>query len=131
MIIKRLIIVLIIGGVFIMSISSIFNYFCIEPTEGVGISKNEIKITNDKIEIKSGMTIANSSKYVKGYKYYIKGDALFIKVYTSLIIVPGPTKLGYINLTINEDTSGIKYIYIQGRNRADTELIWERSNHLN
>ncbi len=123
---KRLIVVLIVGGIFIISANLRFNYFCIESTDGVAIFKNEIEITNDKIEIKDGM-LANSSRYVKGYKYYIKGDALYIKVYTSLIIKPGPTKLGHINLTINEDTSGINYVYLQGRNRADTELIWERS----
>lgn len=123
--IKRLIIILIIGGVLVMSICLLFGYFNIEPTHGLGIGKNDIKLTNDKVEIQ-GMLL-NSSKYVIDYKYNIKGDALYLSIYTSYIIIPDATKLGDINFTIEMDTSTINNIYLQGRNDADTKLIWERN----
>ena len=123
---KRLIIILFIVGISIMIVYLLlFSYFSIVSTSEIGIYENDIKLTNNKVEIQ-GM-ILNSSKYFKGYRYYVKGDKLFVRVYTSYIIKPDSTKLGYISIDIKYDTSTINYIYLQGRNKADTKLIWERN----
>ncbi len=122
---KKLIIILIVGVVFVLSICFLVNCFNIQPTDGVLAGKNDIKLTNDKAEIQVGLS--NSSMYIIDHKYYIEGDTIYIRIYTSLVVKPGPTKLGDRNISIEMDTSTINKIYLIGCNKTDTKLVWERN----
>lgn len=122
--VKRLIIILVAGVALVISIALLSDFFSAEPTESWGVFNDDVNITDDKVEIQA--SILNSSKYIKDYRYDIKGDALYVWVYTAPIFKLGPDKLGQMNIKIEMDTLAINKIYIRGWSYKDAELIWER-----
>lgn len=68
--VKRLIIILVTGVALVISIGLLSGFLSAEPMESWVVFKDDVNITDDKVEIQA--SLLNSSKYIKNYRYNIK-----------------------------------------------------------
>ncbi|MEI7027791.1 hypothetical protein [Paenibacillus sp. y28] len=71
-----------------------------------------------------GTTTSSAAGY-SGYTYRIEDHQLFIQIkYTRTVSLFHPT--GDFNISIRDQLASIRQVYVQGKDTADTKLIWEK-----
>lgn len=112
-------------GIAITLVVSVFGYlYFIEGTyaETITIGVQEIEVFEESVMLKGGTS--NSATGFSKYTYYIEDENLYIKLKYSVVSKVNPT--GNYKITIYEPTNDIYKIYMQGRDKNDNRLIWEK-----
>jgi hypothetical protein len=83
---------------------------------------HKINVSDDSIKLVGGTT--SSATGLKGFKYRIEDDKLYVKLRYGLAYRDGI--YGDFDIAINKNTENINYIYLEGRAKDDRKLIWEK-----
>ncbi|WP_216827418.1 hypothetical protein [Alkalihalobacterium elongatum] len=100
-----------------------FYYFIVGEyvtSEAIGIQ--EINVLEDSIILK-GFTVSSAAGF-SNYSYEINNDKLYIRLRYSIVSPINP--VGDFSIIIRKPTKDIHSILIQGKDKEDLRLIWEK-----
>ncbi|WP_078553827.1 hypothetical protein [Bacillus alkalicellulosilyticus] len=83
---------------------------------------NEVTVSDENILI-DGATISSGNGFSK-HSYFIEDGNLYVKLKYSIVSRFNPG--GDFKVFISESTEDIAKIYIQGLEKDDNELVWEK-----
>lgn len=94
------------------------------------VTHNELNVAIRSIDVSDhelnvvGSSV-NSANGYSGYDYEIEGDTLYLQLnYTTLVSSKTPS--GDFDITINDNFTNIKRVYIEGEKQGYLLLVWER-----
>ena len=111
-------------GILVVLVLILGYIFFVEGTyvESNQVGIQEITVSEGSIMIK-GYSAGSGTGFSK-YQYFIENGNFYIKFKYSFVSKANP--VGDFNITIYESTDDIKKIYIQGSDKMDHRVIWDR-----
>ncbi|MFN7253393.1 MAG: zf-HC2 domain-containing protein [Anaerobacillus sp.] len=89
----------------------------------LNVAISSIDVSDHEINVVGSST--NSANGYNGFDYQIEGDSLYLQLkYTTLVSSRNPS--GDFEITINENFTNIKKVYIEGEKQGYLLLVWER-----